>query len=1193
MEEKILQDKLDEIVTEIVRLEDEITIVTNEMKNFENSKIKISEEIESEINKNKEKIREINRIIKNEEMNEGTETKIKEDEKTRISNYIKEIENEIKSLKKKDLEKIMEKEILDKKYEEINNRNFLRSESFEKKRKQQEKENIENARKNYEIKKGIFNLEIEKLNSEISLLNENFEKMNIIKNNYETDLVNLISQKETLEEIIKSYNNNKIIADNYPNEDNNNLRNSSNSINNNNINLYNNNSINMDNEDYFKNSNQKFYNLNNSNNFNNISNSNLFRSQNSINNFYSLKNFELNIEDFKSINKNTIGKALYDHLFEIDTRINILSSKLFSDVIKDAFENYTDNNGIFTSDDIIVLITKKIFDIMLDNKAFSEINPFTADKLRYLLKYFMKIQYYDNLINDKFDFVNIKFELEKKNYEKNIIDLNFKLNNLQNQLEKLNLKQKTFHLDSPTKEKNSYNEYLNRESPYLKAISKLDTKLLELIEQKNDIELKIIGFKQNTSEKIDSLKNEILKLENIINDLKSKKSLFPYEIDQNKIKNNERIISIRSEIAEKFLRIKIIFNSTDHVNNENNLLESCIDKIRQSVNDLRISASEFNNINNDINKSFNNRFKNSKPLDQSNYNSNYNTINQSQIYNSKNGNKEISKMNNFNSCSNNFNERNKMTNYSEVKNEKEKRDVNLRYEKNDFGCMPFTATVNNTNRNPEKTQTFFNLYDNNNKSIDNHLRQSNETFKNNNINDKNTFHNKSSILNENEFGHNNYNNTNINLSSKIDFPNINNNNYNSTNFNQYLERKNNNFKNANQSFNTCREIQYKDFDSNNLGGPSYVESNSRHLNNKSFHHNAHTYSTPYRSIRNNFCENDYKQGYYDDVKYNNIDYTPYQNYQMKTKMMDRRMKKNSCHSLGSLRLQSFPYSNREVFNSQSDLEHNNDHNNFCIKCSRKSITLDPYLDDNEVYFDKIDFNTCRNCNNNYAENLSAPKHFYTNTNDNNLKNDNIRVNKSINQINNHSRNKSSDFSYLKEKYETNKKSYEETKRKIDKDINLRHISPRKVLTNREKNLSNLSKKSYSIKNEKNLKLKSITEKEVLNNSIRNIKNEISNRVDIEMFNTKLIKNNNEIKNKSNKNNYISIQDCGMSKLNDRSKINFNITQDNDYIDNQTASRISSVLGITKEISEKKHNDKLLVEYITQNLLRGPHSKKVK
>jgi len=272
--------------------------------------------------------------------------------------------------------------------------------------------------------------------------------------------------------------------------------------------------------------------------------------------------------------------------------MNLLDKTHFANSLKTAFKSYTDNFGIFSTEDILVLVTKNIFDLMLENKRFSEANPFSSDKIRFFLRYAIKIHYYDSLINSKFDFVNSVFANEEIKMKTDISEINFKIQKFKSEFEKLCLKQKSAHLpDSPSrKDKNSFYDYLNNDSPYLKAIAKLDAKLLELIEQKNEIELEIIKIKQFSAEKIDKFKSEISYIENLNNEFKAKRTLVPFEIEQNKIVNNEEIIAIRNKIAEKFQRIKIIFNSTDHVSNQNNLLESCIDKIRQSVNDFRLSG---------------------------------------------------------------------------------------------------------------------------------------------------------------------------------------------------------------------------------------------------------------------------------------------------------------------------------------------------------------------------------------------------------------------------------------------------------------------------------------------------------------------------------------------------------------------------------------------------------------------------
>jgi len=1176
MEEKILQDKLDEIVTEIVRLEDEISLITNEMKAFEISKLKQLEDIDLEVLKNNENLRNIDKNIKNEELTETREIKIKEEEKGRIASYIKDIENEIVNLKKKDLEKLKEKELLDKKYEERNQINQQKAEILEKKRKEQEKEMIENAKKNYEIKKGIINLEIQKLQDQANSLNENFEKANAIKNNYETELVNLISQKETFEEVVKNFtlNNKNTIADINDNYQDNNhlLRNSASSFKNMNFSNYNNNNLD-DEENYLRNSQKSFY-----------------KKSNYINNNYlnTIKNCEISEEELKVIDKNTIGKAIYDNLFELDTKISLLDKDLFARTLKSAFESLIDNHGIFTTDDIIVLITKKIFDLMSENKSFSDVNPFTSEKLRNFIKYVIKIQYYDSLINSKFDFVNIIFENEKLIYEKEINEINLKIHNFKNQLEKLSLKQKSVHLDSPMKEnKSSFLDFSNNESPYLKAIAKLDEKLLELIEQKNEIELKIIQIKQNSGENIDKLKAEITIIENTNNDLKTKKSLIPSEVEQNKIKCNEKIIFIRNEIADKFQRIKIIFNSTDNVNNQNNLLESCIDKIKQSVNDFKASVDfdyhdklKENSISNSPFKNnpmkYRKSIENNSTIRDSIDNSNYFPLT-----------KKISAENLYD----------------------HKQEDNLRYEKNDFACIPYSIALKNSKK---KTQNNIenndlpidinntplsknNIHNNSYLNLEPKFRKSQEKL---NSNSKNVFNDRSSLFYENDANNilkgnieNLNKNANMPQSHRIT-PSL-----NYSNLNDYLERKNPNFKNANQSFHTCKDFQYI----NNYDSPEYFNNNNNDPeinfnynnyfnNNKSFQNYSNAHNTPFRTHRypsreypdfNN--ENNYENSIYPEASTNYGVFSQRNTY-------NKSSKKNSCHSLGSLRIPNSAYSTREPYQSKLYCENMNcpsninshNLNNYIHPCNKCEENYQNSSEDEIDNFNKYQSH-CKNCQTNIeakamkhpeTTNSSTQRYFLNNGKNNanssySKTNSNNRSNKKPNQ------NKSCDISYLKEKYEKNKKTYEDTQKKLEKDTNLKNQSPTKRVTNSKVFLNN-SKKS---KIEKPLKMKTLSEKEILNNSIKNIKNEITSRCDMDYINNKLKQSR-----KSMQDEFISIQEPGIIKMTDKY---------NEFIDNQTASRISSIANnFTKESADKKLNQKLIKDYINTKLLQGQHSKKV-
>lgn len=709
MGESILQTKLDNIVTEIVRLEDEITSITNEIKNYETLKGKLSEDIDVELSKNLEKILHHQSLIKNEQEKESIEIKRKEEEKIRLSSYIKDIEDEIVNLKHKELEKNKEMQHFDKKLYDRNAMSKCELEMYEKKRQEQAKEALELAKKNLEIKKDLISLEITKLTELQKNLNAELESLIGKKELYEEELVELISQKETLEELVKGFcitKNYNLIEENNSNNINN-KANDPNKENENKNQSYKNEEIKSDNSLYrskekpslknISNTNNQFddaydfhlqnvhnnsnkllgnfspeikkinsdNNLNNpnpnsnsniKNNFNinmNINDNNNFQKCESIiadlpnntknlNISNSFKNIQIKIEDIKCIDKIRFGKVLFDYFFEVDTSMHLLDKLNFEKVMKSQLDNFTGSNGIFSSDDILLLLTKKIFDLMSENKKFNENNPFSSERIRIFMKFFIKIQIYESLINEKFNFVNEEFSAAKKGLESQLNDIAGKISSYENQLEKIIFKQKSVFLDSPSKEKDWILSDSNShvDSPYRKAIGKLESKLLELIELKNDIEIQVIKIKNAFGEKVDEYNVQIKHLEFCNTQLREKQLQIPYEIEDFKIKNNDNIILIRGEIAEKFQLIKELFkqdennhisnynfnssnslyqegyinginnnfnhnslinsnfpntNNNGNVNNNNSLFEACIDKIRQSVNQLKKSSDNINN----------------------------------------------------------------------------------------------------------------------------------------------------------------------------------------------------------------------------------------------------------------------------------------------------------------------------------------------------------------------------------------------------------------------------------------------------------------------------------------------------------------------------------------------------------------------------------------------------------------------
>ena len=88
-----------------------------------------------------------------------------------------------------------------------------------------------------------------------------------------------------------------------------------------------------------------------------------------LNNF---KHFELKSSDLKNLNKDKTSRALYEYLFEANSSFALINKENFINNMKNSFEKILENNGIFTCEDIIILITKKMFDLMSENKTLHD-----------------------------------------------------------------------------------------------------------------------------------------------------------------------------------------------------------------------------------------------------------------------------------------------------------------------------------------------------------------------------------------------------------------------------------------------------------------------------------------------------------------------------------------------------------------------------------------------------------------------------------------------------------------------------------------------------------------------------------------------------------------------------------------------------------------------------------------------------
>ena len=482
-----------------------------------------------------------------------------------LNNDFKEIEKKIKNFNNFNVVDIFDLSFdkIEKIISKIKDEDNLKNISIEFNKIDNLKRKLSNNLNEYLIKKN----QITEINN---MLNE--EKI-IIENN----LLNLISEKESFEEIIKSYLK-------FCLNDNNNLN-----INNNKIKKY-------------------------SENFE------IFYYEISIIN---LINFSQNFSEifFDFIEKNNLFKNIS---YEKNINIKICKFEL-NTLIKNKLINFIESKGQKSKknlNDFIINLSKEIL-------LKFNINFFNSKKFENFIKINIKLNYLTKIIESSINFINNSFKQILNENNKKLLEINLIIN-------KLNLEQneKENKLNEIDEKKNllinsnaNNNSYLNqKEKEYLilneKSLNILNKKK-ENEKELNEIILTFNLFKENIINKIDELNNKNISLQNEIEYLNSQN-------DINILNIQKEIENIKKSIKDKYKMIKIqltIFKRK-HKNNLN-LYEKLIDKINNTLN-LNNNTLISGNFNND---SFSN---NTTLINNSNFFDNNNNYNNNSILNTNN-----------------------------------------------------------------------------------------------------------------------------------------------------------------------------------------------------------------------------------------------------------------------------------------------------------------------------------------------------------------------------------------------------------------------------------------------------------------------------------------------------------------------------------------------------------------------------
>ena len=366
-------------------------------------------------------------------------------------------------------------------------------------------ENIIIEEKGNENKKENMNEEIEKIKNKINEIKENLLMMKEEKKGINDEIIELISKKETVDSLVKSslinlyentnYNNNNIIPEIQIYE----------------LNFSDTNKIAKDICDELY---EVFDIKNKEKNKNKISN----------------KELSLNISSIKLKNEedNTFNKKNLEILIKSELDTFLLNQIKNKEIINNLMNN------------LCIIISTKL--------QLLNVEDISSDKLKAYLLYYFKSIYYDNIIENKFKFINKEYKIIKKEKKKNLENLKDELSLLENKNSEIKNKN---NKSQNNKNRNEIN-LTNNEQEYIRICSKGNSLLKqkeELVIVINNLEKEIENIKIENQEEIEKIGTELNIIKEEINNLTNNE-------EKKKVKLQNDIINYRKIISDKFDSIK-------------------------------------------------------------------------------------------------------------------------------------------------------------------------------------------------------------------------------------------------------------------------------------------------------------------------------------------------------------------------------------------------------------------------------------------------------------------------------------------------------------------------------------------------------------------------------------------------------------------------------------------------------------
>ena len=461
------------------------------------------------------------------------------------------------------------------------------------------------------------NNDINKLKDKITQINENLLMMKEEKKMVNNEIIELISCKETIDSLVKSSLNN--LNDFNNNNFNNEISNRGDDLVENEFNNEENNNIILpeiylyelsllDTNKTSKNICDELYDAFNIKN-------NEINNNNNINN--NIKNNNKNINEYNDIDE--YNKELSLNFSEIKSRKeeeNNFNKNNLEILIKSELDTFLLNE--IKNKDIINNLLDNLCIIISTKLQLLEVDDISSEKLKIFLLYYFKSIYYDNIIENKFKFINKEYKILKKEGKK-------KLDSLKNELNILEIKKEEIISNKKNNNNNNNNKYLinyknegpinltKDEQEYIQICSKGNS----LLKQKEEL-IKIINGLDKNIEKIKNDNNEeINKIEIELNDIIQQINNLTNNEEKTKIKLNDDILNYRKIISDKFDLIKKQLQKYknkygSNLGIYNRLIDGINDTIKQTYNKYPYENNNFDNFEIELKKNNNNNNKNNQ-----------------------------------------------------------------------------------------------------------------------------------------------------------------------------------------------------------------------------------------------------------------------------------------------------------------------------------------------------------------------------------------------------------------------------------------------------------------------------------------------------------------------------------------------------------------------------------------------------